>query len=100
MSEGIRDFTGGPEKFPIDLGQGDTLRMRECPQGYEIRHLCKTGTGKHPKDFQIWNAPVVDTVNAGNHTLVKKDPLTITPSILCPVCGLHGFVTEGKWRSC
>lgn len=31
------------------------------------------------------------------HTITQDDPLTITPSILCPDCGTHGFVTEGKW---
>lgn len=25
------------------------------------------------------------------------DPLTLTPSLLCKVCGSHGFITEGRW---
>jgi hypothetical protein len=32
--------------------------------------------------------------------VTQLDPVTITPSILCPDCGLHGFVTDGTWRSC
>ena len=36
----------------------------------------------------------------GNHTplwtLENKDPLTLSPSILCG-CGHHGFIREGKW---
>lgn len=31
------------------------------------------------------------------HTIVSRDPLTIVASILCPDCGLHGFVTNGEW---
>lgn len=31
------------------------------------------------------------------HTVTAEDPLTITPSILCPDCGDHGFVTDGRW---
>lgn len=31
--------------------------------------------------------------------LVKREPLTTAPSIQCSVCGLHGFITEGKWVS-
>lgn len=34
----------------------------------------------------------------GYHVLVSRDPLTITASLLCS-CGLHGFVTDGKWVS-
>ena len=33
------------------------------------------------------------------HTIVSDDPLTVTPSLLCS-CGLHGYVTDGVWRSC
>ncbi|WP_064075901.1 DUF6527 family protein [Prescottella equi] len=25
------------------------------------------------------------------------DPLTITPSILCPVCRVHGWIRDGEW---
>lgn len=25
------------------------------------------------------------------------DPLTISPSVLCTLCGNHGFIREGKW---
>jgi hypothetical protein len=28
------------------------------------------------------------------------DRITVRPSILCPDCGLHGFVTDGVWRGC
>jgi hypothetical protein len=31
-------------------------------------------------------------------TLVQKEPLTVTPSLLCRECGLHGFITDGEWR--
>lgn len=33
------------------------------------------------------------------HTLVSRYPLTVIPSILCPDCGTHGFVTDGNWVS-
>jgi hypothetical protein len=26
-----------------------------------------------------------------------KDPLTITPSIQCGVCGTHGWIRNGEW---
>lgn len=30
-------------------------------------------------------------------TVVSEDPLTIKPSINNEACGLHGFITDGKW---
>lgn len=96
--EVVRDVTGGEAAFPIDLGHG--LRLREAPAGFELRHLCKTGNGDRPTDFRIWNAPIVDVVNPGHHTLVSREPLTIRPSISCPPCGLHGWITDGTWRPC
>lgn len=29
--------------------------------------------------------------------LVSGDPLTILPSVLCRACGLHGWITDGRW---
>ena len=31
------------------------------------------------------------------HRLVSWHPPTVEPSILCPDCGTHGFVTAGRW---
>ena|GEM_PF-2535157 len=31
------------------------------------------------------------------HELVSEDPLTISPSLLCPTCQHHGFIREGRW---
>lgn len=40
----------------------------------------------------------------GGHTITTRDPvvdrgtpITVTPSILCPDCGTHGFVRNGRW---
>lgn len=30
-------------------------------------------------------------------TVVQAEPLTISPSLLCPNCGSHGFIRDGKW---
>lgn len=32
-------------------------------------------------------------------TIVSKEPLTVSPSILCHACKSHGFITDGKWIS-
>jgi hypothetical protein len=27
----------------------------------------------------------------------QPEPLTLSPSLLCRVCGVHGYIREGKW---
>jgi len=31
-------------------------------------------------------------------TIESEDPLTLSPSLLCTVCGDHGWVSGGTWR--
>lgn len=65
------------------------LRVLFYPDGsVRFEHLCD-----RPGRGIIVCAPLL---NEG-HQLVSQNPLTITPSILCPDCGTHGFVTNGKW---
>ncbi len=42
-------------------------------------------------DHQVTQAPCVDC--SGLHTVP-----TVTPSILCPDCGTHGFIRNGRWE--
>lgn len=32
--------------------------------------------------------------------VVQPKPLTLAPSVVCTRCGLHGFITNGKWVPC
>lgn len=36
-------------------------------------------------DYQCW-------------TVEQREPLTLSPSILCRACGNHGFIRNGKWE--
>jgi hypothetical protein len=33
----------------------------------------------------------------GGWQIQQTEPLTVTPSILCGTCGIHGFIRDGKW---
>lgn len=33
------------------------------------------------------------------HKLESLNPLTVSPSLLCPECGLHGYIRNGAWVS-
>lgn len=65
------------------------VRVLFYPQGPPgIEHICKTVS-----QITIICAPRL----RHDHIIVSATPLTIHPSILCPDCGLHGFITDGVW---
>lgn len=80
------------EHVPNDLGDGDH-RWGPPMEGYPATdimwmHTCKGGRHQLAR---------IDVTSGNFHTLVSREPLHIEPSILCPVCGDHGFIREGKW---
>lgn len=38
--------------------------------------------------------------NVPNYQIINAEPLTLTPSLSCPVCGTQGHVTNGRWEAC
>ena len=38
-------------------------------------------------------------MSTGWHTVVSQEPWHLEPSLLCPECGLHGFIRDGQWVS-
>lgn len=74
------------------LGEGVTATLRR-PFG-ELVGIAYT----HPRPDTgadcYGYAPVV---TPEGWTLVSETPLTLTPSLLCRICGHHGFITDGKW---
>lgn len=30
-------------------------------------------------------------------TVEQEEPLTLSPSLLCRICGHHGFIRNGRW---
>lgn len=77
----------------IDLGGGFTFTPRYIEgelHGFNETHprpdgaLCKPDSWI-PIDSARW------------WTLVSMEPLTLSPSLHCTICGMHGFVREGKW---
>lgn len=54
-------------------------------------HDCSTPA----QTFNAWHTKL--PLDPAHWHLVKADPLTITPSILCDWCKIHGFITDGQW---
>lgn len=77
--------------FARAVGVGPAIRALFYEDGkVGIEHECRVVEGT-----QIICAPALRL--GEGHTIVSENPLTITPSILCPDCGLHGFITDGRW---
>jgi hypothetical protein len=57
--------------------------------------------GATPADSIVWHwcskRKAWDGGHIVNHTIVSREPLTITASLICLGCGWHGFITDGKW---
>lgn len=74
----------------VDVGGGVRM-LHRLDGGWMVEHACReVGPGE-----VMTCAPSLQL--DGGHQVTSTDPLTVTPSILCPDCGLHGYVTEGHW---
>lgn len=98
----------------IDLGQEHRLRFSrwapdrdlnpqyrgmpdvEC-YGATVRHLAPNGRVCIGGITFEGEAQRKLLPNGPFWTLVSLEPLTITPSLLCRLCGDHGFITDGQW---
>ena len=89
------DLSSGYTKL-IGLGDND-IQAAFYPDGsIGIRHICDRSI--RPRDGRVGIiAPRLDPLG---HVVISEQPLTITPSVGCSDCGLHGFITNGEWMSC
>jgi hypothetical protein len=57
--------------------------------------------GDTPADTIVWHECSGrgdwDGAYIANHTIVAREPLTITASLACLACTWHGFITDGRW---
>lgn len=62
-------------------------------------HECRSATGRwwHTETGEDSGGKL--PTGAHGWTVQQPAPLTVTPSIKCQECGLHGFITDGVWRA-
>lgn len=82
----------------IDLGRDCSAELRylpneDSPAGIMWGHPCDPSN--HSQANWI---PVGDTGHRWR--LESLDPLTLSPSLLCRICGTHGFIRSGRWEPC
>jgi hypothetical protein len=54
------------------------------PSGMACQSFCAVHEG--------YGAPV--------HQITQSEPLTLSPSLKCRMCGVHGNVINGRWEPC
>lgn len=88
-------------KWEEEISDKVTFWMGEAGTGFDgfVRwnHNCMNSDGK---PFRSNSAIPIDLDNPKHWNLISSDPITLTPSILCTPphgCGIHGFITDGKW---
>lgn len=89
----------------IDLGHGHFLSRLQNKAGKLVgfiddhphgREPGKTCAGSVPLENSTWAEPNRSwRMTAGDPETLAG--LTLEPSLLCTVCGDHGFIREGRW---
>lgn len=68
--------------------------------GAAVSHLNKDG--QPCEGFITFDLPEVrDVLQPGDNRPLWQveswEPFTVSPSLLCKICGDHGFIRDGKW---
>lgn len=94
MSEILADLSAGHDRL---IDHGDGVETAWYPDGsVGVRHVCDRG----PTRGVIICAPRLVLDEPNGHTIMSSDPVTISPSVGCFDCGLHGFIRSGRWEPC
>lgn len=86
---------------PLDLGGGRSFRFTKAYGSEDI----VGGIESHPRPdsdepcegFVHFDVPANASETGPKWTVTSWDPLTLEPSLLCRVCGNHGFIRNGEW---
>lgn len=81
----------------IELGPGRTAAPVALPDGsrggFRVTHPRPDGEPCYPDGYWIPTIPESPV----HWDVVSEDPLTLSPSLACRVCGDHGWIRDGKW---
>lgn len=84
------------------LGKATAALLRfddaEGPAAWGFQHECGRWSDEQEPDGEFVK---VVAPRLTNHTVTREDdgPVTVRASILCPDCGVHGFVTADRWEA-
>lgn len=92
-----------PRENWTDLGLGTWIRFYSDQQdehavGVGLIELHRTPQGAPCAGSILFDIPEnAPYVGAPMWTVESRDPLTLSPSLLCTACGHHGFIRGGRW---
>lgn len=87
----------------IDIGLGHWIRRVEWegePAAIDDFHLRPDGSvcsGFIPFRGTAYSKLFEGSPNYQAWDVLSAEPLTLSPSLLCRVCGDHGYITNGRW---
>jgi hypothetical protein len=86
----------------VDIGNGvSACEFRHEPNAQlhiAYLHKCNHRGLERHGGLVFAAVPVSDSGSGRDWKLEQREPLTISPSLLCVTCGHHGFITNGTWR--
>ena len=92
-----------PPPHAIDIGCGHKIEFVDYlgeVAGINDWHLTKCGAwcrGWVSFNGSAWRRGFR---SGDGWNVVQRDPLTLSPSLLCRACGDHGHIVNGKWVPC
>ncbi len=88
----------------IDIGEGHSIEFLEYKDdkraGLSDYHVKPDGSpcgGFVSFRGGAWSKEFEGNPDHQSWEVASWEPLTISPSLLCRVCGDHGFIRDGKW---
>lgn len=79
VHNGRRELAGLLERHPCRRADGSTV--------LSVGSIPFRGVGGWPAGYPSWAA-------------MSISPLELLPSVRCPTCGRHGFITHSRWMPC
>lgn len=83
-----------PDWIKLDDVGPDMALLTYADGTVRFEHICDRG-----KRGTIVHAPMLQIGNGHTLTRDERDQATVRASILCEDCGLHGWVTDGRWHA-
>jgi hypothetical protein len=89
------DLGLGPGGYERIVDHGSNIQTLWYADGrIKFRHICRLIDGTRRV-----LAPETFGPEHKAHAMVSRDPLTLSPSLLCRQCGLHGWIRNGRWEA-
>ena len=103
---GLHHPAEGTEQSPgadaVDIGDGHMIEYRNYhgqPAGIIDWH--RTAAGKWCCGWVAFRGSPWEqgfqSTKIASWEVVDREPLTLSPSLLCKTCGSHGFIRQGQW---